>query len=133
VTKYVLVVKNSLIDHDTLQKIINEVRSEKSSAMAVEAWKVLSAFDFPKYSYNSTRKTWEAASGERCLHSAAKDKSDLFRNRWLLTNQRLRRHATNDCKVLTHVSNGFTLNFACSWYRLNRLLGVQVAKEYLGR
>ncbi|XP_063900914.1 DNA polymerase epsilon subunit 2-like isoform X2 [Zophobas morio] len=73
-----------------VEKILALQRHQPEVCLEVE---VISAFDIPKYKYDETQKRFVSAPNRKTLFSTAEEKSLLYRERYLLILQRLRRNS----------------------------------------
>lgn len=116
-----MLVKQSLIDKETLQMLLTMNLCEKDADLAEEAFREINAFDVPRLRYNSSRKCFEPlipssssssssstttttntegnegvkdnnTHSRPSLHASPDAKIALFRARWWLLYQRMLRH-----------------------------------------
>ncbi|KAL6047387.1 DNA polymerase epsilon subunit 2 [Balamuthia mandrillaris] len=84
---------SSVIEEATLQKLLDGIKGQQNVDIAQEAFKVIGAFDFPHFDYNTNRKCFEPSEEESpSIHGEPEAKSALFKERWWRVYQKVLRH-----------------------------------------
>ncbi|GFP88475.1 DNA polymerase epsilon subunit 2 [Phtheirospermum japonicum] len=94
--------KSSILDKESIHKVasllleadeagVDEGPSSSGYGPAVSALRIIDAFDFPKYRYDSIKKLFHKYTGNLPLHGDASAKVTLYRDRFQLLFQRLSR------------------------------------------
>eukprot|EP01104_Vermistella_antarctica_P002254 TRINITY_DN1244_c1_g1_i1.p1 TRINITY_DN1244_c1_g1~~TRINITY_DN1244_c1_g1_i1.p1 ORF type:complete len:537 (+),score=108.27 TRINITY_DN1244_c1_g1_i1:33-1613(+) len=82
--------ENPIVSKDTLERAVEDMTKEESEVAREYGLVVLNSDDFPKYDYDPSLNGFVHVSDRvTSLHGTSKDKSDMFRQRLLLIQQRL--------------------------------------------
>eukprot|EP01128_Nolandella_sp_AFSM9_P006982 TRINITY_DN3709_c0_g1_i1.p1 TRINITY_DN3709_c0_g1~~TRINITY_DN3709_c0_g1_i1.p1 ORF type:complete len:518 (-),score=54.45 TRINITY_DN3709_c0_g1_i1:27-1580(-) len=88
---------NGQITYSQLQPFLakyvsTEGGASNNTASADYLYRVIDSFDCPKYNYNLPRKSFERQEERGSIFGSAKDKAQMFEERFLLIQQRLKRN-----------------------------------------
>ncbi|XP_027924509.1 DNA polymerase epsilon subunit B [Vigna unguiculata] len=91
--------KSTIIDKETVHRVVSQLLeveadvedSSDPGTSTSSALRVVDAFDFPKYKYDTIRKQFYEHTGTLSIHGEASAKAALYRDRFLLLSQRLSR------------------------------------------
>jgi hypothetical protein len=83
--------QSSVITLDQVELALGALTSTGSDTANKKVIDVISAFDMPRFHYDSVRKTFHAVMHERSKFGVAEEKADMLRSRYELLLQRLQR------------------------------------------
>lgn len=109
---------NGVVDSDILEKVMSTMQGEDSGDAGSNTV-IISAFDVPEYRFNVAKRVFEELNGEPERFGNAESKGAVFRQRYLLIEQRLLRHQsfTKPFAVTTAA--------ASEYYQLTRIEALQ--------
>jgi DNA polymerase epsilon subunit 2 len=81
--------RSNVLDKATVEAIIAEVKGVDDHTQGRRVLQVVDAFAVPKISFDPVRKLLHAQSGSGALHGEAQAKASLYRERFLLLQQRI--------------------------------------------
>ncbi|KAL3628944.1 DNA-directed DNA polymerase epsilon, subunit B [Castilleja foliolosa] len=132
--------KSSILDKESIHKVasllleadeagLDEGPSSSGYGSAVSALRIIDAFDFPKYRYDSIKKLFHKYTGSLPLHGDASAKVTLYRDRFQLLFQRLSRDPHFSRPVFGTNTSGFG---SCQISPIQSLVGQKGKRWVMG-
>ena len=84
--------ESTAIGRDIIESAVQEINQD-SEEDNDKVFNLINAFSIPRLTYNADRKKFLPSTEKKpCLHGTAKDKADMFRDRYTILRQRTMRH-----------------------------------------
>ena len=83
--------QSAVVTKEQVELALAAITSSSSSNVSMKVIDVVSAFDMPRFHYDTVKKTFHAVQNERSKFGTADDKAEMLRSRYELLLQRLQR------------------------------------------